>query len=60
MAEPDVGSPVLLHDVLSPPARAPPGAIRTQEERVVSTAALTQRKCRYRESGRKMADDAGE
>jgi hypothetical protein len=56
--EPDEGSPFFLHDVVSPPAPAPPGAITTRKEHFVSTAALNQRK--YWESGRQIADDAGE
>jgi hypothetical protein len=52
--EPDQGSPVFLHDVVSPPP-APPGAITTRKERSGSIAALNQWK--YRESGRQIADD---
>jgi hypothetical protein len=55
--EPDEGSPVFLHDMVSPPALAPPGAITTRNERYASTAALSQGK--NWESGRQIADDAG-
>jgi hypothetical protein len=56
--EPDEGSPVFLHEVVSPPAPAPPGAITTRKERYVCTPALNQRK--DWESGRQIADEAGE
>jgi hypothetical protein len=56
--EPDEGSPAFLHDVVSPPVRAPPGAASTRNERCVFTAALNQRK--EWESARQIADELGE